>query len=907
MGVSERASSTGGLMANVLQVAETIMDSVDPNIRPALGAATSILRLVDTFHTNREDLQFTATLVAELTKSIMEGKTTAGWKQEDISFLTSTLQDLHAYLVSLESDSSNWMISKYDQAKQIATAERIAEELNKHNARVEKAAFVLQLKFQVRRDIMNEETHDAVKKSVKVLKGYGERMDQMNEHMSNYTNKLDAVLEIAIQTQRTKEQYQHEVAIRNRPPDPDMAQSLEQLQLIVDERAQSEWRGTNALDLKTHVQKWMLPSTLVEFDYTKSIGHGASANVYKGVYFDKPVAVKCFHGILSADSHDLERDIVREIKQWSKVSKLPYVLSLIGVCTKVSRPLIVSEWCPHTIVSYVDQRPNRLLPMVYEFICGLASIHEHGVVHRDLKGSNVLVTEQNHVAITDFGLSKSTLTTMSRISNIAPTGYVINWSSPEMRFQARRAGPPADIWSFAMTVYQLLSKEVPYQGRAVFDIENALRSDDDRPCRPANLNSALDPLWKQLERCWLRDPKDRPTAQEFQKFMEDTYNANSEPNMPPMSTGSLFILVSCAKGLRNTQIFGTQDPYVEITFNGKKDITPTHDNGHTAPYWDSLLELKAPPKLDMNQSITIRVMNENWKILGHNEIASVTTLTIGQLLEVTRQNQEKSTMGAKGWFRLHPKGHILINAFLTNQYESMPKPSTRVTMKHVCAVEGAEDAVDEVEGSSIVKSSVCVLGPFGSGKSTLINSIFGHEVCKSDLWGGCTQDIKIVGDAMKLTLVDTPSYPFEGDNTKLNRALMKCRVAVLVFEKRVAEVLELAKMAIAAGCSLVFVRSKRELLPLVCKDQHPANLSNQVALTLKKDHTVIEQLLGVTEFPNFYIDALAALQARLPDGQPLKKELLQAWIDMLTAIWKASGIPVESSMRLDLKESVPYL
>ncbi|CAK4121125.1 unnamed protein product [Aphanomyces euteiches] len=899
MGVSDNVSSWSAFITSVLVTTETIMGQGDLSIGfyAVFEASTGILRLVDTFQTNKEDIQVTAVFVAEVTQCVIEGKDTAGWTDGHTSYLENTLKDLREYLEDLQIKSSNWLQQAYDEAQQISRAESIARDLEKHNQNVLNATVVLQLNLQIRRDLIADETHDAVKKSVKLLKVFKDDLGQTNDTLNNYASKLDAVLEVGILLVRTLEHYENEVRLRNRRADPKVVESLEELQRQVDLKAQKQKNSSAPLNLKKHIQVWMLASMMVDFDRGQLIGQTATAEVFKGTYLGKPVAVKCFLGLLNTDSYDLERDIVREITQWSKVSKLPHVLELKGVCTKVSRPLIVSQWCPHSLETYLEKRPSSLLSMVYQMILAIVSIHGEDVVHGDIKTSNFLVDDENILKLTDFSLAKAAITTMSRhVSKNDQVGQIINWMSPEMRFTARKAGKPADIWSLAMTVSHLLSKEIPYQGRTNSQIEQALKSDNDRPERPANLNPGLYPLWNQLEKCWLTETSQRPTAQALQEFMEDTYNIHRPPRVPE----DVVLHVHSAYDLPKPKMFGKLHPYVEIGLNGETHTSSTDAKNYTAPQWNSLIQLGSSSELDMNGKVEIRVMND----AKRNYIASVPDITLRQLFEERKHNNDEKSQHHKRGFRLHPQGHIVIDAFIVKHDEPESAPPKRVDMMRICAVNGAQDIDLDCDESSRVKAGVCFVGSLGSGKSTLINSLHGHKVCATNDHGDCTQEVTPVGQPLGLSAVDTPSFPMDGDNTPITRALNSCRVAVIVFEKPVAEIVEVAKLAQSADCQIIFVRNKRGLLPHLLDDP-TTNLTSYANSTLNKDSNDIQRLLGLTTCKNFYIDARAVLRARLAEGEPVQLEFLEAWIALVEAIRIANGNPLSHTERTDLK-FIPY-
>ncbi|KAH9097620.1 hypothetical protein Ae201684P_001096 [Aphanomyces euteiches] len=810
---------------DVLTKTQDILDQQDllPAIHLTLEAATGILQLVDDFQTNKADIECTTQLVAQITESITDCLSTRVWNENDVSFLALTLRELKSYLDGLHEESSTWMAKGIDP---IVNASRIADDLKKWDDRMEKAALALNLKHQGRQDSLLNETNVAVMTSINILKEFEENLTRFDENMGNNVSKIDAFLEYFIQFQRTSELYHYEVTIHNRTANEEVFRSLEDIQRKLDQEANNQ-SPNQTFDLVKRLQRWMISTKNVHYDTEDLISMNQMANVYRGTYFGKPVAIKCFLGILNTDSFDLEKYVSREIRCWERASKLPYVSRLHGVCTKVSKILIVSEWCPHTVLTYLELHPSQLLTVIYELICGLSIIHECGMHHGDLKTSNVLVTMENHVAISDFGLTKSVLTSLSRANRINHSlDQRINWSSPEMVFQARRAGLPSDMWSFAMIVYQIISKQTPYQDSSSAEIMQAIKTDHDRPMRPVDLNPQLYPLWKQLKRCWLKDPQDRLTAREFKNFMEATYSVHCKDSAP----GGLMIQVHSAKGLAKTSLF------VELTFRGQTYMTPMTLRENKVPHWDTCFKIEANSDVDVNEKIRIRVISS-----GENQVLAFTTVTFEQLFEARRQNQDVSNLYYKVGFPLHPKGRAVVEAFIAdeNAYRR-----SRVIMKNICAIEVNEDFT--------LKSTVCILGPHASGKCTLINSLFGRYMCKTELWGGCTKTVQWIGDTLDLALQVT----------------------------RVMTTYQVSSEHYGIAAWLLFVKF------------------------LKQDSEDIMQSFSITNVSNFYIDARAILEARRPGGKPINKELCRSWIDMLHAIREANGNPIHPSELEDIEITI---
>ncbi|KAF0731646.1 hypothetical protein Ae201684_011264 [Aphanomyces euteiches] len=207
------------------------------------------------------------------------------------------------------------------------------------------------------------------------------------------------------------------------------------------------------------------------YDIKSALGRGGFGTVFRGKYHQQKVAVKRFDQIVMADSADLEELIVKEVKAWKDISHEQYILTLIGVCTKIPVPILVCELCDSNIRRKVRDRPEMLLPMVYQFACGLLSLHKAGIIHRDLKGDNVFITFQNTVAIADFGLSR-TAVSLDNTKTGANMAGTLNCMSPEQYSSSQKVTTQSDIWSFETIVHMNFEK---YSSPKMID-QSSLRS-----------------------------------------------------------------------------------------------------------------------------------------------------------------------------------------------------------------------------------------------------------------------------------------------------------------------------------------------------------------------------------------------------------------------------------------------
>lgn len=167
-----------------------------------------------------------------------------------------------------------------------------------------------------------------------------------------------------------------------------------------------------------------------------------------------------------------------------------------------------------------------------ESLKGLAYLHEKHKIHRDIKGGNILLTEEGQVKIADFGVSAQLRDTMSRRGTFVGTPY---WMSPEM-IQDSEYDYKADIWSLGITAIELAEQKPP-----LFD-EHPMRVLLRIPRNPPpNLRNQAE--WDEhfsqfLEFCLVKDPNKRPSADES---LQHPFIAKTSHIQGVMCTG-IFVL-----------------------------------------------------------------------------------------------------------------------------------------------------------------------------------------------------------------------------------------------------------------------------------------------------------------------------------------------------------------------------
>src|SRR5206468_7248699 len=172
----------------------------------------------------------------------------------------------------------------------------------------------------------------------------------------------------------------------------------------------------------------------------------------------------------------------------------------------------------------LDHRLARQLPSISEVLRyargiaeALAAAHQAGIVHRDIKPSNVVVSRTGQVKVLDFGLAK--LVTAPTVDSESPTlsappntehGIVLGtraYMSPE-QIEGRRVDATSDVFSFGVTLFELLCGQRPFQGASAAALAGAILREP--PSIPRTLRPAA-PLELQgiIVRCLEKDPARR--------------------------------------------------------------------------------------------------------------------------------------------------------------------------------------------------------------------------------------------------------------------------------------------------------------------------------------------------------------------------------------------------------------
>ncbi|KAF9887841.1 hypothetical protein FE257_009501 [Aspergillus nanangensis] len=266
---------------------------------------------------------------------------------------------------------------------------------------------------------------------------------------------------------------------------------------------------------------------LKDYQLGDCLGKGAFGSVYRALNWNtgETVAVKQIKLTdLPKSELRLEIDLLKNLDHANIVKYQGFVKS-------VETLNIILEYCEngslHSIAKNFGRFPENLVGLyMAQVLHGLLYLHEQGVIHRDIKGANILTTKEGLVKLADFGVASRT-TGLSE-SSVVGTPY---WMAPEV-IELSGATTASDIWSLGCTVIELLEGRPPYYNLqpmpALFRIVN-----DDHPPLPQGASPAVKDF---LMQCFQKDPNLRVSARKLLKHPWIVNARRSDSVVPKSST-----------------------------------------------------------------------------------------------------------------------------------------------------------------------------------------------------------------------------------------------------------------------------------------------------------------------------------------------------------------------------------
>jgi len=269
------------------------------------------------------------------------------------------------------------------------------------------------------------------------------------------------------------------------------------------------------------------------------LGLGGYGEVFKAEWKGTEVAVK----MLASDviTREMIEDFKAEVRLMTTL-RHPNVVLFMAASTKPPNMCIVMEYMG--LGSLYDLLHNELIEsipfhlkakMAYQSAKGMHFLHSCGIVHRDLKSLNLLLDIKWNVKVSDFGLTK--FKEDLKQGSVKMVGSV-HWMAPEIIMESPDADCfMADVYSFGIVLWELLTREQPYEGMNFSAVAVSVIRDGLRPQMPPNVRKLCSAEFEQLiYRSWNEDADARPNFFELMTRLSGIVK-EEEPNRHLSSTG----------------------------------------------------------------------------------------------------------------------------------------------------------------------------------------------------------------------------------------------------------------------------------------------------------------------------------------------------------------------------------
>ncbi|MCL5074150.1 MAG: protein kinase [Chloroflexi bacterium] len=258
----------------------------------------------------------------------------------------------------------------------------------------------------------------------------------------------------------------------------------------------------------------------------EKIGEGGMARVYRGedTLLERPVAIKVLREEYARDADFLAR-FQREARAAAGLTH-PNIVAVYDVGTAGPYNYIVMEYVEgHSLKELILREAPltsaRAIDIALQILAALGFAHHKGLIHRDIKPQNVLLTTDGQVKVTDFGLARA-----AAASQLTETGVIlgtVHYCAPEQAL-GKETTPASDLYAFGVVLYEMLTGKLPFDSDNALGI--ALKHVQEEPLPPRRLNPYLPlPLEAIILKSLRKDPSRRygmaeEMAQDLQSYKQ---------------------------------------------------------------------------------------------------------------------------------------------------------------------------------------------------------------------------------------------------------------------------------------------------------------------------------------------------------------------------------------------------
>jgi serine/threonine protein kinase len=272
-----------------------------------------------------------------------------------------------------------------------------------------------------------------------------------------------------------------------------------------------------------------------DYEVLSVLGLGGMGKVYKvrNVISDRVEAMKVLLPDLTAHQGLADR-FLREIRLLASLNH-PNIAALRTALTYENQLVMIMEFVEgETLANRIARAPISTAEAVsysQQILSALSYAHKHNIIHRDIKPANMMLTPQGGVKLMDFGIARSG--TDGSLTSTGTTLGSLNYMPPE-QVRGEAADARSDLYSFGISLYELLTGKLPFQGDSQYSLMTAQLNQ--QPASPISLRADLPPALNEIIlMAMAKEPADR-----FQSADAFANALKSVPVSPLPSQGTTF-------------------------------------------------------------------------------------------------------------------------------------------------------------------------------------------------------------------------------------------------------------------------------------------------------------------------------------------------------------------------------